>query len=62
MTHWEVIAVTYGLTFVALAVEVALLSRRRRAALRQIRSLVDARESEGSGETNDPDKGNGAGT
>ncbi len=69
MTHWQVIAIAYGLTFLALAVEVALLVRRRRAALRQIRQLAEAREAEnlftGSGgaeETDDPHNGNRAGT
>jgi heme exporter protein CcmD len=46
MTHWQVIAIAYGLTFLALAMEVALLVRRRRAALRQLRLLDEAKEPE----------------
>jgi heme exporter protein CcmD len=46
MAHWQVIAIAYGLTFLALAVEVALLVRRRRAALRQLRLLDEAKEAE----------------
>jgi hypothetical protein len=43
MNHWQMIAIAYGLTFVALAAEVLLLRRRRLAALRQVReSLADA--------------------
>ena len=37
MTHWQSIIVAYGLTFAALAIEVALLLRRRRRAERQAR-------------------------
>ncbi len=68
MAHWQVIAIAYGLTFLALAMEVALLVRRRRAALRQLRLLDEAKEpgnregSRGSEETNDPYNGNRAGT
>ncbi|NLD55191.1 MAG: heme exporter protein CcmD [Burkholderiaceae bacterium] len=62
MSHWTVIAIAYGLTFLALAVEVGLLVRRRRAALRQVRLLAEATEPGGSEETNDPDNGNRAGT
>ena len=35
MTHWQFIALAYGLTFAAIAVEVLLLIRRRRRAERQ---------------------------
>jgi hypothetical protein len=35
MNHWQIIALAYALTFAALALELALLSRRRRSALRQ---------------------------
>jgi heme exporter protein CcmD len=62
MSHWQVIAIAYGLTFAALAVEVVLLVRRRRAALRQVQRLAEDMEPEGSEETNDPDNGNRAGT
>ena len=41
MNHWQMIAVAYGLTFAALAIEVALLFRRRRVALRQARASQD---------------------
>lgn len=33
MNHWQMIAIAYGLSFGALALEIALLVRRRRAAL-----------------------------
>ena len=62
MTHWQLIAFTYGLTFLALAAEVALLVRRRRAARRQLRQLAEAQEPGGSEETDDPYNGNRAGT
>ncbi len=35
MNHWQMIAIAYGLSFGALALEIALLVRRRRAALRE---------------------------
>ena len=38
MNHWQMIAVAYGLTFAVIAIEVLLLGRRRRAALRQVRT------------------------
>jgi heme exporter protein CcmD len=41
MNHWQMIAIAYGLTFAALAVEVALLVRRRQAALRELRASRD---------------------
>lgn len=44
MTHWEIIAVTYGLSFAAVAAEIALLIRRRRAALRQAQAWDRAAE------------------
>ena len=62
MSHWMVIAVTYGLTFLALAAEVMLLVRRRRAALRQLSLLAEANRPGGSEETDDPDNGRKAGT
>jgi len=34
MNHWQMIAIAYLLTFAAVALEVALLVRRRRAAWR----------------------------
>ena len=37
MNHWQMIAIAYGLSFAALAIEILLLRRRRRAALRQAR-------------------------
>jgi hypothetical protein len=44
MNHWQMIAIAYGLTFAALAVEVSLLFRRRRAALRQAQANPDPAE------------------
>jgi hypothetical protein len=41
MNHWQMIAVAYGLTFAALAVEVMLLFRRRRLAVEQARAWLD---------------------
>ncbi len=61
MSHWLMIAIAYGLTFLALAMEVALLVRRRRAALRQIELLAEASAPGGPEETDDPDNGNRAG-
>lgn len=50
MNHWQMIAIAYGLTFVALAVEVLLLRRRRLAALRQVReSIADQDAAVGAG-------------
>ena len=46
MNHWQMIAIAYGLTFAVLAIEVVLLGRRRRAALRQV-PIGDASEREG---------------
>jgi hypothetical protein len=37
MNHWQMIAIAYGLSFAALAIEILLLRRRRQAALRQAR-------------------------
>ncbi|MBA3477126.1 MAG: heme exporter protein CcmD [Lautropia sp.] len=42
MNHWQMIAIAYGLTFGALALEVVLLCSRRRAALQQARAWLDA--------------------
>ena len=42
MNHWQMIAVAYALTFAALALEIVLLFRRRRAALRQAQDRTDA--------------------
>jgi heme exporter protein CcmD len=42
MNHWQMIAIAYGLTFAALAIEISLLFRRRKAALRQARTGEDA--------------------
>jgi heme exporter protein CcmD len=61
MTHWEVIVLAYGLTFLALAMEVALLRRRRRAALRQIRLLAESGAPGDPEATAHPDDGNTAG-
>ena len=61
MSHWLMIAIAYGLTFLALAVEVVLLVRRRRAALRQVELLAEGSDPGGSEETDDPDNGNRAG-
>ena len=47
MNHWQMIAISYALTFAALAVEVALLMRRRRAALRHVQASID--EDAGAG-------------
>ncbi len=44
MNHWQMIAFAYALTFVALALELALLFRRRRSALRQAQAWLDADE------------------
>ena len=41
MNHWQMIAISYALTFAALAVEVALLMRRRRTGLRQVQAAID---------------------
>ena len=38
MNHWQMIAIAYGLSIVAIAIEITLLGRRRRAALQQVRS------------------------
>ncbi len=40
MTHWQPSSWRYGLTFAALAIEVALLRRRRRRAERQARETA----------------------
>ena len=40
MNHWQMIAISYVLTFAALALEVVLLLRRRRAAWRQARASL----------------------
>ena len=45
MNHWQMIAIAYGLTFVALALEVTLLFGRRRAALRQAQGWLETDES-----------------
>ena len=37
MSHWEAIGIAYGLTALVLAIEVGLLVRRRRKALRQLK-------------------------
>lgn len=42
MNHWQMIVIAYGLTFAALAIEVALLVRRRSAAKRQARASLEA--------------------
>ena len=44
MNHWQIIALAYALTFAALALELALLSRRRRSALRQAQAWPDTDE------------------
>jgi heme exporter protein CcmD len=54
MTHWEIIAVAYGLSFAAVAAEIALLWRRRRAALRQAQAWDRAGEPGPGGEPLDP--------
>lgn len=41
MSHWQMIAFAYGLTIAALAIEIALLIRRRRVALRQAQASQD---------------------
>lgn len=64
MKHWEALVAAYGLTFLALTVEVLLLVRRRRAALRQARLLVagsDPAETEQPGGKH-PGSGHTAGT
>jgi hypothetical protein len=48
MNHWQMIALAYALTAVALAVEVALLFRRRRTAWRQARAWRDGDEPSGA--------------
>ena len=45
MNHWQMIAIAYGLSFAALALEVALLLRRRHAAWRQVQACIDAVEA-----------------
>jgi hypothetical protein len=45
MNHWQMIALAYALTFVAIALEVALLFRRRGNAWRQARAWLDAEEA-----------------
>ncbi len=42
MNHWQMIAIAYVLTFAALALEIALLFRRRHAALRQAQAWVES--------------------
>jgi len=42
MNHWGMIAFAYGLTFAALALEVAFLFRRRRLAVRQAQAWLEA--------------------
>ena len=55
MNHWQMIAVAYGLTFAALAVEVMLLFRRRRLAVEQARAwLDDEAPATGPGSSRDP--------
>jgi len=49
MNHWQMIAIAYSLTFMALALEVALLFRRRRAAVRQAQTWLDADDLQASG-------------
>ena len=48
MNHWQMIAIAYVLTFAAVALEVVLLLRRRRAAWRHARAL-DEDEAAGPG-------------
>ena len=55
MNHWQMIAIAYVLTFAAVALEVVLLRRRRRAAWRHARASLQ--EHEGA----DPGAGAGAG-
>jgi hypothetical protein len=45
MNHWLMIAIAYGLTLAAVAIEIVLLFRRRRVALRQARSWLDSDET-----------------
>ena len=40
MNHWQMIAIAYLLTFAAVALEVMLLRRRRRAAWRHARASL----------------------
>jgi len=49
MNHWQMIAIAYSATFVALALEVALLFRRRRAAVQQARAWLDADDRQAPG-------------
>jgi hypothetical protein len=49
MNHWQMITLAYGLTFAALTLEVVLLFRRRRQALRQALDGLDAADEPASG-------------
>ena len=49
MNHWQMIAIAYGLTFGALALEVFLLFRRRRAAVQLAQAWLAAEEPTGRG-------------
>ncbi len=45
MNHWQMIAIAYLLTFAAVALEVVLLLRRRRAAWRNARASLEDDEA-----------------
>ena len=47
MNHWQMIAISNALPFAAHAEAVALLMRRRRAALRHVQASID--EDAGAG-------------
>jgi hypothetical protein len=49
MNHWQMIAIAYVLTFAAVALEVVLLLRRRRAAWRQARASLAENETADTG-------------
>jgi len=49
MNHWQMIAIAYVLTFAAVALEVVLLLRRRRAAWHHARASLPEDEAADSG-------------
>ncbi len=49
MNHWQMIAIAYVLTLAAVALEVVLLLRRRRAAWRQARASLAEDETADNG-------------
>jgi hypothetical protein len=57
MNHWQMIAIAYLLTFAAVALEVVLLLRRRRAAWEYARASLQEDEAADSV----PEAGAGAG-